>query len=444
MLDAVLLPMRIKAVLVLAVAALFVPYTAVPDDETRASLGRAVSQTAADVGAEGTGASTRSRSAQGENVIYTIQPDLHELAKKLLREANAPHVAAVVMEPATGKILAMAEKSESLPHAVLHARYPAASLFKIVTSAAALETNTIEPLTTVYYRGGTYTLDRSNYTVDPKRDRNSMSLADALGKSCNPVFARVALQHLMPSRLANYANRFGFNTDLKFDIPLRASAANIPNDSYEFSRTAAGFGEVTISPIHAAALISAVANRGLLPQPHVVDKIVRQDGSVRFEARTQYLSKAILPETAEKLLRMLEYTTISGTTRKEFFPGKRAALPGVRVAAKTGTLRGQDPLGLTRWFVAAAPIENPRVAVAVVAINPVNGAGKPAHIGRMLIQKYLNVPEVPGLHRAAARIPAQPKYRSVAAKKTAVQTTAPAKKKTAHSKTRSKTKVSRS
>ena len=331
------------------------------------------------------------RSKHGESVVYTVDPQLHALAKKLVQQAHAPHLAVVALEPASGRILALAEKSISLDHPLLHAGFPAASLFKIVTASAALETNTIEPLTPVNYRGGIYALTRSNYSLDPKRDIHSMSLAEAMGKSCNPVFAHVALQHLVPSRLRIYAERFGFNSDLKFDIPLKESTAHIPGDNYEFSRTAAGFGDVTLSPIHAGALMAAVANRGLMPRPHIVDKVVANDGATRYQAQPQHLRRAVAPATAEKLMGMLEFTTMQGTSKSEFFPNKRAVLPGVRVAAKTGTLRGTNPIGLNRWFIAAAPIEKPRLVVAVLAINPTNGAARPAHIGRLLIQSYLNI-----------------------------------------------------
>ena len=347
------------------------------------------------------------KSRKGESILYTIDPQLHELAKKLVAKANAPHLAVVAMEPSTGRVLAMAEKSQTLQHPLLHARFPAASLFKIITAAAALETNTIQPLSVVNYRGGTYTLNRWNYTVDPRQDRRKMSFAEAIGKSCNPVFARVALKHLVPSRLRVYADRFGFNSDLKFDIPLQESVARVPGDNYEFSRTAAGFGDVSISPIHAAALMAAVANRGLLPRPRLVDKVVAADGTVRYSARTEYLRRAVHPDTAEQLMGMLEYTTTSGTSRNEFFVGKRQLLPNVRVAGKTGTLRGTQPLGLNKWFIGAAPFEKPRIVVAVIAVNPLSSSARPSHIGRLLIQEYLDVAPAP----APAAAPLKASYK---------------------------------
>ncbi|MGI6525385.1 MAG: penicillin-binding transpeptidase domain-containing protein [Bdellovibrionota bacterium] len=330
------------------------------------------------------------RNQRGDLIIYSVDPALHALSKKLVQQANAPHVAVVAMDPKTGRILAMAEKSASLSHPLLHSEFPAASLFKVVTAAAALETGLVAPTSKIYYRGGIYQLNQNNYTVSPRYDKNFMQLDLALGKSCNPVFGRVALKYLKPARLRSYARQFGFDTDLAFDIPLSDSHAVIPNDNYGLSRTAAGFGDVTISPIHAATLMSAVANNGQMTRPYVVEKVISKDSVLRYAAKPKQLGQVARPETARKLMQMMETTTLQGTARNDFTYKGRRLLPNIRVAAKTGTLRGKNPIGLNRWFIAAAPIENPKIAVAVLAINPVNTAARPAQIGKKLIEQYLN------------------------------------------------------
>lgn len=323
----------------------------------------------------------------GELVYLTVDQKLQNYVESILDNASASEVAIVAMEPHTGKVLAMAGKSRSVKNITRHAGFPAASLFKLVTSAAALERGVVEPYSQIKFRGGTYTLNQWNYNPDSKKDKRSMHLAEALGRSCNPVFARVALKHLSADALRRYAKMFGFNTPLHFDLPVEASTASIPSDAFGLSRAAAGFGDVTISPIHAAALMSGIANGGMLPRPNVVEKVVSQDGAVLYESRPEALQRIVRPGTSRKLLKMMEYTTTVGTSKREFISKGKRILP-VSVAAKTGTLRGKFPAGINNWFVAAAPLQNPEVAIAVVVVNP-SVSSKASRLGRMVLQKAL-------------------------------------------------------
>jgi len=328
-------------------------------------------------------------SPKDDIVFYSIDPELQRFAEALVAQAAVPHAAVVAMEPRTGRILAIAEKSSSIKDLALHAGFPAASLFKLVTTAAALEKGAIQPDSIVNFRGGNYSLNEWNYIPNARLDRRHMNVAEALGKSVNPVFARIALSHLDSSTLRAYANTFGFNTELSFDSPLEESNASIPYDDYGLSRTAAGFGEVRISPVHAAAMMSGIANNGLMPRPSLIDRVVRKNGSEIYIAKPQFIKRIIRPETSSFLLRMMEATTTIGTSRKEFMRKNMAVLPGIPVAAKTGTLKGDNPEGLNNWFIAAAPSTEPRIAVSVIVVSPQGLSTKASHLGRLLIQKYL-------------------------------------------------------
>jgi len=326
-----------------------------------------------------------------ELIFYSLSPDLQDTAEALVRSAKAPHVAIVAMEPKTGRILALAQRSTSLSHAALHAGFPAASLFKLATAAAALDAGVLGPYSKIYFRGGNYTLNINNFKPDQGRDRRCMSLAEGLGKSCNPVFARVALQHLSAPVLRHYARRFGFNTDLKFSVPLKMSVAAVPEDDYELARTAAGFGAVQISAVHAAALMSGIANGGVLPQPTLVDHIIGPRGELLYRNHPLFLQRMMKSTTAKALMEMMRFTITSGTSRYAFFEHGKPVMPGVEVAAKTGTLRGSNPPGLNRLFIAAAPVHNPKIAVAVIVVNPGDTASRPSYLGRRLLQSYLKV-----------------------------------------------------
>ena len=330
-------------------------------------------------------------------VFYTLDPKLQDFVANTVARADANHVAVVAMDPKTGAILAIAGRSASIPGIEYHSGFPAASLFKVVTAAAAVEEAGINSDSLVQFRGGTYTLNQWNYLPNPRADRRFMSIGEAMGRSCNPVFGQIGLKYLNGSILVKYAEKFGFNKSLGLDVPLPRSTARIPhNDSFEFSRTSAGFGEVTLSPIHAAALISGVGNNGLLPRPYLIDRVADSDGITLEKTQPETIQRIVQPETSKTLLEMMRYTTTIGTSRREFMRGGRPALGDIEVAGKTGTLSGSNPQGLNNWFIGTAPMDNPELAVAVITVDATHSS-KASRLGRLVMQNYFNIDSGPDL-----------------------------------------------
>lgn len=327
-------------------------------------------------------------------VFYTLDPDLQEYVSKLVAQAQASHVAIIAMNPSTGAVLAIAGKSNSIEDVEYHAGFPAASLFKVVTAAAAVEHAGIAPHSLIPFRGGTYTLNQANYYPDAQKDRRLMSVGEAMGRSCNPVFGHIGVKYLNGQILAKYARQFGFNRSLDFEAPLPESSAWIPQDDlYELSRTSAGFGEVRVSPIHAATLMSGIANGGVLPRPQIIDTVVSPDGTIIHKQKSETLQRIVQASTAQSLMEMMRNTTTVGTSRREFMRGSTPTLGPIDVAGKTGTLSGDNPPGLNNWFIGAAPISNPQVTVAVITVDP-RRASKASHLGRLVFQKYFGVTPV--------------------------------------------------
>ena len=324
-------------------------------------------------------------------VFYTLDPELQDYVSKIVAQAQASHVAIVAMNPSNGAILAIAGKSNSIDQIEYHAGFPAASLFKVVTAAAAVEHAGIAPHSLIPFRGGTYTLNQANYYPDARRDRRIMSVGEALGRSCNPVFGHIGVKYLNGQILSRYARQFGFNRSLEFEAPLPESSAWIPQeDLYELSRTSAGFGEVRVSPIHAATFMSGIANGGMLPRPQIVDTVVSPEGSVIHKQKSEVLQRIVQESTATSLMEMMRNTTTIGTSRREFMRGTTPTLGTIDVAGKTGTLTGNNPQGLNNWFIGAAPISNPQIAVAVITVDP-QRASKASHLGRLVFQRYFGI-----------------------------------------------------
>ncbi len=327
------------------------------------------------------------RDSLGNTISLTIDQSMQQTAEGLLLRWGVPWGSIVAMDPRSGAIRAIASHSAYEPggeEVALRGGFPAASLFKIVTATAAVERAGMEGDDMVAFRGGNYTLTHANYNPDQARDRRQMSLAEALGRSCNPVFARVALQNFSPTMLQRYAKQFGFNQELGFDVPLAQSVFTLPDDHYEFARTAAGFGEVTTTPVHAAAMLSGLANNGVMMRPHIITQIVDGHGKPMYSAKSVALRNVARPETARAIMDMMQSTVEIGTARRQF---RGSALNNIPIAAKTGTLSGQNPKGVYHWFVAAVPSDAPEMVIAVLVINPGRHRSNSVQIGRQFLER---------------------------------------------------------
>ncbi len=327
----------------------------------------------------------------GNKVTFTLSPGLQLKARSLLQQYSVPWGSIVALDPRTGRVLALASYSSvdpAGPDVSTRASFPAASLFKLITAAAAIERAGLSGDHTIFFRGGNYTLGRLNYLPDVAKDRRRISFADALGKSINPAFGRVGLNYLSKEILERYALNFGFNREIPFDTPVDISRFERPADDYETARTAAGFGDVTVSPLHAALLTAAIANNGLMMRPYLIESVSTADGAVRYRAQRTPMRTAIMGSTSRELLSMMQSTTETGTARKQFVRARSPFLHGASIAAKTGTLSGKDPKGVYHWFVAAVPAENPEIAIASLVIDPGTARVKSAALAREALEYY--------------------------------------------------------
>jgi cell division protein FtsI/penicillin-binding protein 2 len=297
--------------------------------------------------------------------ILTLDPRLQSRLERSLDGYRVPWGATVLLEPATGRVLALAEHSRAEPGRkglALAALAPAASIFKMVTAAALLERG-VGADGEVCYHGGKRRLDPRLLRDDPRRDRRCLSLASAFGHSANVVFAKLADRDLDASTLKAAAERFLFNVPIPFSRPLEISTAHVPADPFQIANTAAGFGAVKLSPLHAALLAAIVANGGIFVPPVIVDEVV---GAPLPHAPAPW--RVVDEEVAAGLGEMMRETVSAGTARRAF---RRVAssLRGVEVAGKTGSLADASPYRDYSWFVGYAPAQNPVVAVATVIVN---------------------------------------------------------------------------
>jgi cell division protein FtsI/penicillin-binding protein 2 len=297
--------------------------------------------------------------------ILTIDPRLQAQLARVLASYAVPWGATILLEPGTGRVIAMAEHAESDPRlrgGVLRARPLAASIFKIVTAAALLERG-VDPQESICFHGGQHRLDERLLADDPRRDGSCLTLAKAFSHSANVVFAKLADRTLAPGELRAEADRFLFNGAIPFEGPIEPSPADVPEDRFGMANTAAGFGAVRMSPLHAALLAAVVANRGLLAPPRLVEAV---EGELAPQPREPI--RIVDEEIAARLADMMRATVTDGTGRR-VFARPPPAMRGVAVAGKTGSLFDRNPMRDWSWFVGYAPADHPQVVVATVVMN---------------------------------------------------------------------------
>jgi cell division protein FtsI/penicillin-binding protein 2 len=338
--------------------------------------------------------------AVGRTAHLSIDPALQRASAKILREYAFPEAAVVVLETSGGRVLAWANHVQHGPTRDLcvEATAPAASVFKIVTGAALVETAGLPPDARQCYSGGESRITPLDLVEDPKRDRWCATLGEAMGRSLNAVFARLALKNLTPGDLAGMGGAFGFGDSVPFDVPVAPSSLYIPEDKLGFARTAAGFWNTTMSPLEAATIANTVANQGEMVRPVIVESVADATGSLYQAPKRTVIRRAIHPETAAALTSMMETTITGGTSYRAFHDGEgRPFLPNIAVAGKTGTLTRAETQQFYTWFVGFAPSRAPEVAIAVLVVNTPSWRAKANVVAREVLRAYFAAKGTPGV-----------------------------------------------
>lgn len=337
------------------------------------------------------------RAQRGADVITTIDPPVQQRLYDLL--SRYPRAAGVALDPRSGAILAIASVPSYDPNAfdqefsalssdshspllnrALDGLYPPGSTFKIFTAAAALDNGTVTMAS--HFEDPGY-LIIGNFTLHDNESEATgyTDLTTAFALSSNVDFGQIALE-MGTDAFYRYLDRWGIGDSLDFQLPAR-SAGVPPKDSIvpgELAQMGFGQGALLMTPLQMALIGATIANGGVEPRPYIVRQVVR-DGVPAGVFSAGALSNPVSPEVAENVTKMMIAVVERGT-------GTPARLPHVTVAGKTGT--ATNPLGRSHaWFVAFAPADRPRVAVAVVVENVGYGATYAAPIARDVLQTAL-------------------------------------------------------
>lgn len=328
---------------------------------------------------------------------YTIDTEMQAKMEKTLAQYRPDFAAFAAIDASTGKILTLvsySQKPNQLGHLALRSSYPAASIFKIVTAAAAIDSQKAGPDTTIAFNGGYHTLYRRNVTsLQKNRWMQEMTLREAFAKSVNTVFAKIGIFMLDSREIKQYAKRFRFNEAIASDVPISVGRFVMPPENdWAKAEVASGFNRwITISPLQGAMMAAALANDGVIMEPYLVENLTTSDGVQVYHAEPISASYAITRDSAQSLRSLMRETIAHGTSRKSFRTlVRKKGFPPVEIGGKTGSLTGTSPKGKYDWFVGYTMSARPdrRIAIAALTINEQTWKVKSSVLARTFIESY--------------------------------------------------------
>ncbi len=316
-------------------------------------------------------------------VVLTIRPTLQKMLEGIFERFSNRIGAGIIQDPSTGEILAMTSSHRGQVTSVetdefktdnwaLKPTFPVASIFKIITGAAALDTGKITTESNFLAWGKTY-----------------MAVWKAFANSHNGVFGRIA-RKIGRDVLEKYTSAFGFNKTFFFDLPVGKSLAALPNDQIKLGQAAAGLNrDFLVSPMHVASIVSTVLNRGKTMKPYLVDYVVRKN-KVIFRRKPFQLAQPIKATTARDIYRMMYGTTAVGTGKKGF-GGYRSCPDLAKICGgKTGTLTGASPNYLFTWFGGFTKATGRDLCIVTLSGQPNHSGSKASAIaGQISYELYM-------------------------------------------------------
>lgn len=327
----------------------------------------------------------------------TIDTKLQRYIQRLLKRSRTLQSAVVVLNSIDGRVIAMADydANGNRTNLNLKADYPAASLFKIVSAAAALENSGYTPDTTLYFRGRRHTLYKSQLKQIKDRWTTETTLRKAFALSNNSVFGKLGIYVLGQKVLTEYAEKFAFNRPIPFDLTLAVSPIAIPADDFGLAEIASGFNKKTlISPLHATLLASVAANKGKMPAPWLVDTIQDETDQVLYHADAAVLKQPVNGKAAADLAVLMQYAARSGTSRSAFRELRRKKLfKTFEFGAKTGTINDKMDRFKYDWITsfALAPDGNNGIAVGVLGVHGKILGTRSTEMARAIIDYYFRI-----------------------------------------------------
>ncbi|HYQ16084.1 MAG TPA: penicillin-binding transpeptidase domain-containing protein [Polyangiaceae bacterium] len=345
----------------------------------------------------------------GQVAELTLDPVMQRVARAQMQKYKLPESGVVVMDVKSGKVLAYASyvNQGEVFDVNVRADAPAASVFKVITGSALVERAGLNAESEQCYHGGKSRILPDELVDDARRDKWCATVAIAMGRSLNVVFARLAQKHLTPEDVAQMGGAYGFGAPIPFAVPNDAPKIEIPQEPVEFARASAGFWHTTMSPLLGVSIAQTVANGGVTLEPRIVAAVSKGGEELwRDEREPRVLRRAVKPETAVQVSRMMRETVANGSAFKSFHDASgKPYIPGVAIAGKTGTLTDYKRNRFYTWFVGFAPAEAPEVAISTLVVNTPDWQIKAPMLAREVLRAYFEKKGMGAADRVAAAEP---------------------------------------
>ena len=327
---------------------------------------------------------------RGDDIRTTLDPNAQRVALEALGGRDG---AIVALEPETGRVRVMASlpdfdpndiperfgqlnRDEDAPlfNRVTQSRYPPGSTMKVVSAVAAIDSGRYRPDSIV---DGSNDKPVSGVPLQNfgGADYGPVTLTEALTRSINTVWGEVA-ERLGKETYYRYMRQFGFNRDPPLDYPPETLEASgvfgrrgllDADDPVDIGRVAIGQERLQVTPLQMAMVAAAVANDGRLMKPRLIERVTAPDGRVRTRVNPDQYQRVMTPQAARAVGAMMAQVVEEGS-------GTAAALKNIRVAGKTGTAEVDNGASNQAWFIAFAPVDDPKMAIAVT-IQRTQGTG---------------------------------------------------------------------
>ncbi len=315
---------------------------------------------------------------------------------KTLTRGKPTQIAMVVMDGHQGHILAMAgfdlEDKDANP--CTRAVFPAASIFKIVTAAAAMDALNFSPQTPLFFNGNKYTLYKRQLKDVKNKYTVKVSLENAFAQSINPVFGKLGQTYLGRDHLSVYAQAFGFNQTPDTDLMFDTGQFHIEDNDFHLAELGCGFNRDTlISPLFGAMMITPLLNKGHTVLPAVISHVMDVDGNTIYRHIPSRSVTTMTPESAAAMIGLMEKTVTQGTARKSFGSfSKDKILSRLAIGGKTGSLSNREHTIKYDWFTGFAKEKNGSRAITfsiMVGHGEYIGARAASH-ARSIIKQYFS------------------------------------------------------
>lgn len=338
----------------------------------------------------------------GDNVVTTLDVSLQQTASNALGDNKG---AVVVMEPSTGKILAMVSKPDYDPNdadtsmnewisydsedSVLLNRatqglYPPGSTFKILTAIEFVREN--PDYNSFHYdcSGSTTTKGASTIHCFNETVHGSEDLNRAFANSCNSAFATIG-QTLNIQNYRSLCESFLFNNDLPLGIEYNKSSFKLDTNSNvsEVMETSIGQGRTQITPIHNLMIAATIANNGVMMQPYLVDKIVTTDNGVVQQYNPTEYKTLMTAEESQRLTGYMRSVVTMGT-------GSSFKNASYNAVGKTGSAQYDNSENYHSWFVGFAPQENPQIAISVILEGGYKNVASAQAVAKKVLDEYFS------------------------------------------------------